>query len=87
MIEPAANSPSAVAGAEMPPPSPSSAKTWFRTPEGRRYGLEIAIIIVVKVALLSVLWFALIKPWPRPAAPPASIVQQFYVPAPGVRHD
>jgi len=66
----------------------SSAEVWFRTREGRRYGWEIASIIIVKLLLLCALWFVFIKPWPRPSTPPASVVQQFYVPAAAaVRHD
>ena len=69
-------------------PSSSSEKTWFRTREGRRYGREIALIIVVKLMLLIVLWVVFIKPWPRAVTPPAAVVHQFYDPAvPAVRHD
>jgi hypothetical protein len=72
-------------------PSVSPAGTWFRTREGRHYACEIVLIIVVKLALLVVLWFVVIKPWPRPATSPTSFVQQLYLPAsPAVatkRHD
>jgi hypothetical protein len=67
---------------------PSPGETWFRTRDGRRYGWEIGIIIVVKLAVLILLWFVFIKPWPRPATPPAVVVQQLYSPAaPASRHD
>jgi len=88
MTKPASAPPSSDAspGRQRPPPSPN--KTWFRTREGRRYGSELAIIIVVKFALLAVLWFVLIKPWPRPATPYAATVQQLYAPAASAdRHD
>ena len=72
-------------------PSASPAGTWFRTREGRRYAWEIGLIIVVKLALLVVLWFVFIEPWPRPATSPASVVQRLYLPtSPAVatkRHD
>jgi hypothetical protein len=68
--------------------SPPTGVSWFQTRDGRRYGWEIAAILVVKLALLLVLWFAFIKPFPRPATPPAVVVQQLYTsPAPAPRHD
>lgn len=88
MTEPASASPSSDARAGMQRPPPSSNRSWFHTREGRRYGSELAVIIVVKLALLAVLWFVFIKPWPRPATPPAAAVQQLYAPAaPEGRHD
>jgi hypothetical protein len=69
-------------------PSPESQEVWFRTREGRRYGREIAAIVIVKLLLLCALWFVFINPWPRPATPPAGVVQQFYAPAAAAaRHD
>ncbi len=65
-------------------PSASTRHSWFRTREGRRYGTEIGLIIVVKLALLAALWVVLIHPWPRAVAP-AAAVQQFYVPTPAAR--
>ena len=88
MTQPPSASPSSNAGAGIQRPVPASNKTWFRTREGHRYGTELALIIVVKLALLAVLWFVLIEPWPRPATPPAAAVQQLYAPAaPAGRHD
>jgi hypothetical protein len=66
---------------EIAEPSPSPGQSWFRTLDGRRYGREIAFIIVVKLVLLVVLWFAFIKPWPRPDTAPAVAVQQLYTPS------
>jgi len=87
MTQPAPTPQYARDGAKPKRMSPSSAPTWFRTREGRRYGWEIGFVIVVKLALLLVLWFAVIEPWPRPA-PPATVVQQLYLPAvPAARHD
>jgi len=87
MALPASSSPPQVARAGLQR-APSPGKTWFRTREGRRYGWEIALIIVVKLMLLIMLWFLFIKPWPRPATPPAAVVHQFYAPAAtAVPHD
>lgn len=67
---------------------PSSEDMWFNTRDGRRYGWEIGCIIVVKVALLVVLWFVFIRPWQRPAMAPATTVQQLYLPSEQTfRHD
>jgi hypothetical protein len=81
MTEPASASPSSVAGAGRERLSSSSKKTWFRTREGRRYGWELALIIAVKAALLVVLWFVFIKPWPRAATAPDTVVHRLYAPA------
>jgi hypothetical protein len=68
--------------------SSSPAKTWFQTRDGRRYGWEIGTIIVVKLALLAVLWLVFIRPWPHQPIAPLITVQQFYMPsAPPARHD
>jgi hypothetical protein len=64
-----------------------SGKTWFQTREGRRYGREIAAIVILKLVLLMVLWFVFIKPWPRLATPRAVDLRQLYTPAAPVRHD
>jgi hypothetical protein len=66
---------------------PKSGKTWFQTREGRRYGWEIAAIVILKLVLLMVLWFVFIKPWPRPATPRAADLRQIYTPPAPVRHD
>lgn len=88
VTDPAAASSSSVAGVRTQRLSPSSGKTWFHTREGRRYGWEIALIIVVKLVLLIVLWLVFIRPWPHLAAPPAAVVHQLYSPAaPAVHHD
>ena len=79
---------SCVASDSVKGPSPSPGEAWFRTRDGRRYGVEIGVIIVVKLALLVLLWFVFIKPWPRPETPAARVVQQLYQPAvPAPRND
>jgi hypothetical protein len=88
MTEPASTSPRAANGAGPTRLSTLSGETWYRTREGRRYGWELGLIIVVKLALLMLLWFVFIEPWPRPAVPPAAAVQQLYLPVlPAVSHD
>lgn len=62
--------------------------SWFRSNEGRRFGIEIGLVIAVKLALLAALWLVLIQPWPRPAATAAAAVQQLYLPAASAdKHD
>jgi hypothetical protein len=68
-----------------PPGTPR--KSWFRSGAGRRFAWEIALVVVLKLVLLLVLWFGFIKPWPRPASPPAAVVQQFYTPAQPAHRD
>jgi hypothetical protein len=48
-------------------------KSWFRTRGGRRFGLEFALIIVVKLILLTALWWICFRPHPRPDTSPAAI--------------
>jgi len=79
MTQPASISPSTDTGVGAKRSAPSSAKTWFRTRAGHRYGWELGLVIVGKLALLVVLWFVFIEPWPRPTTP-ATFVQQIYQP-------
>jgi hypothetical protein len=76
-----------VASEGPPGPPPSSGEAWFRTRDGRRYGREIGVVIVVKLALLILLWFAFIKPWPRAATAPEAVAQHLYSPFAQARHD
>ncbi len=48
-------------------------RSWFRTRGGHRFGIEFALIVVVKLVLLTALWFAFFRPYPRPDASPAAI--------------
>jgi hypothetical protein len=63
-------------GGSSPSPEP-----WLRTREGHRYGWELGFVIVIKLALLAVLWLVFIQPWPTRTTPPAIVVQQLYLPA------
>ena len=87
MTDPASAPPSSAACDGPKGPLPSPGEAWFRTRDGRRYGWEIGVVIVVKLALLIVLWFVFIEPWPRPATAPSINVQQLYLPGgPPVRN-
>lgn len=57
------------------------ARSWFRGRGGRRFALEFALIILVKLLLLSVLWLLVIRPLPRADTSPAAIEQHFSKPA------
>ena len=50
----------------------SSAGSWFRTAEGRRYGIEIALVVGAKILLLCALYVLFIAPQLRvDTSPPA----------------
>jgi len=51
----------------------ATGNSWFRTSGGRRFGLEFALIIIVKLILLTLLWFICFRPHPRPDTSPAAI--------------
>jgi len=48
-------------------------RSWFRTRGGRRFGIEFASIVVVKLLLLTLLWSIFFRPHPRPDTSPAAI--------------
>lgn len=58
--------------------------SWFRTRGGRRFGIEFALIIVVKLLLLTLLWWICFRPSPRPDTSPAAIERHL---APDTAHD
>jgi hypothetical protein len=47
--------------------------SWFRTRDGRRFGIEFALIIGVKLVLLVAIWVLCFRPHPRPDTSPAAI--------------
>lgn len=50
----------------MMPLSPArDARSWFRSDHGRRYGRDIAIIVVLKLVLLIALYVFFVAPQPR----------------------
>jgi hypothetical protein len=58
---------------------PSS--SWFRSRGGRRFGIEFAAIVVLKLAALTLIWFFCIRPQPRADTAPAAIADHLLAPA------
>ncbi|HEX6833400.1 MAG TPA: hypothetical protein VF132_07700 [Rudaea sp.] len=47
-------------------PSPArETNTWFHSDQGRRYGRDIALIVALKIVLLTALYFFFVAPQPR----------------------
>jgi len=71
----------------MPTPHERDATpSWFRTRGGRRFGLEFALIVTIKLLLLIVLWYVCFRPHPRPDTSPAAIENHLLAP-PETAHD
>ena len=51
----------------LPPVSapPASSARWFKSRPGRRYGRDIARLLVLKAVLLAGLWAIAVNPMPR----------------------
>jgi hypothetical protein len=64
----------------------SEGRAWFRTREGRRYAIEIGLIIAVKLAALALFFFVLAALWPHRAVNPAAVVRQYYAPPAAPSH-
>jgi hypothetical protein len=47
--------------------------SWFRTSAGLRFGVEIGLIVLAKVALLTLLYFAFVASQPRADTSPAAM--------------
>lgn len=56
-------------------------RSWFRSAEGVRYGLEIAAIVLAKIALLVLLYFAFVASQPRADTSPAALRAHLSAPA------
>ncbi|MGB0135260.1 cytochrome oxidase putative small subunit CydP [Dokdonella sp.] len=65
----------------MPDVREDSSLSWFRGRGGRRFGLEFALIIVIKLALLTLLWAFVIRPLPRADTSPTAIERHFSAPS------
>ena len=88
MTDPASTLSSRIAVDGVKRLAPAPAVSWFNTRDGRRYGWEIVLVIVLKLALLILLWFVFIKPWQRPATTPVPAMHQLYGPSvQAIRHD
>jgi hypothetical protein len=68
----------AVIGASVP----LSPVSWFRSRAGRRYGLELALVVLAKIALLLALYFLFIAPQARTDTSPSSVQQHLLDGAP-----
>ena len=54
-------------------------RVWFVLPrDGRRYGIDLGLIVAVKLAALALLFLVLAALWPHPARTLAVFVQQYY---------
>jgi len=49
--------------------------SWLATPAGRRYTLELALVVLAKLVALTILYFAFIAPQPRADTSPAAVQQ------------
>ena len=58
------------------PPGPAHPATiWSRTAVARRFGREILFLIILKIVLLTLLWWVAIKPAPRADTTPAAVAK------------
>jgi hypothetical protein len=57
----------------MDTPASATDRSWFRSRGGRRFGIEFAAIIGIKLVLLILIWFVCFRPHPRPDTRPAAI--------------
>jgi hypothetical protein len=54
------------------PPDPAR---WFASRPGRRYGRDIALLLLLKLLLLVGLWAVAVNPMPRADTSPASVAR------------
>lgn len=50
-----------------------AARSWFATRAGRRYNLELAVVVLAKLVALTILYYAFIAPQPRADASSAAM--------------
>jgi hypothetical protein len=50
-----------------------STTSWFATRGGRRYGIELGLLLLAKLALLTALYFLFIAPQPRADTSPGAL--------------
>lgn len=60
--------------------------SWFRSRGGRRFGVEFALIVGVKIVLLIVLWYAFFSQ-PRPDTSPAALERHLISATSQAAHD
>jgi hypothetical protein len=56
-------------------------RSWFRSAEGVRLGLEIAALVAAKIGLLVVLYLAFVAAQPRADTSPAALRDHVLAPA------
>jgi hypothetical protein len=65
--------------------------SWFRGRAGRRYGLELLVLLLAKLVALTILYFAFIAPQPRADTSRAAMQRHLFdTPSPassGASHD
>lgn len=66
----------------MDTPDRPIASSWFRSRGGHRFGVEFGLIVLVKIALLIVLYYAFFAPQPRPDTSPAAVERHLLPPSP-----
>jgi hypothetical protein len=71
----------------MDTPDSTTDRSWFRSRGGRRFGVEFAAIVGVKLALLILIWLICFRPHPRPDTRPAAIEDHLLAPATESPHD
>ena len=71
----------------MDTPYSTTDRSWFRSRGGRRFGVEFAAIVVLKLLALLLIWFFCIRPQPRADTAPAAITDHLLAPATEAAHD
>jgi hypothetical protein len=61
--------------------------SWFRSRSGRRFGIEFAAVVVIKLVALVVLWFVCFRPHPRPDTAPTAVERHLFAPTSGAADD
>ncbi len=56
----------------------AATRSWFRSPAGRRYGRDFAILIALKIVLLGVLYFVFVAPQSRVDTSPAAVGERIF---------
>ncbi|HEY0178956.1 MAG TPA: hypothetical protein VGC30_04920 [Dokdonella sp.] len=62
-------------------------RSWFRSRAGRRFGLELVLIVGVKLLLLTALWLVCFRPYPRPDHDAVAVARHLLSPSPENAND
>ena len=63
--------------------SPHARRSWFRSRDGHRFGVEFALIVLVKIALLVMIWYMFFAPQPHPDTSPGAVERHLLAPTIG----